>query len=67
MPSRQPDRPEPMADALLTPAQVAAWLKVKPRQLIRYKVPHVRLGKRTVRYLRADVVAWLDRQKQGAA
>jgi hypothetical protein len=66
MPSRAPDRPDPIPDVLLTPAQVAAWLKLKPRQLIRYGVPHVRFGKRTVRYLRADVVAWLDRQK-GAA
>jgi hypothetical protein len=63
MPDRQPERP----DALLTPAQVAAWLKLKPRQLVRYGVPCIRFGRRTVRYVAADVVAWLERQRRGAA
>lgn len=48
---------------LLTPAEAGEWLKLRPRQLIRYGVPHLRLGRRTVRYVRADVLAWLEQQR----
>jgi hypothetical protein len=50
-------------DVLLTPAETAAWLKIKPRQLERFGVPAVRLGHKTIRYLRADVLAWLQTQR----
>lgn len=60
--SPAPDRP----DAILTRDQVAAWLQIKPRQVERLGVPCVRLGARTLRYVRADVLRWLERQK-GAA
>jgi hypothetical protein len=49
---------------ILTAADVAAWLKVRPRQLERLSVPHLFSGKAR-RYLAADVLAWLDRQRSG--
>ena len=50
----------------LTPGEVAAWLKVEVRQLVRMGVPRVDLGRRTKRYDRVAVLAWLERQR-GAA
>ena len=52
-----------VADAVLTPLEVARWLKIKPRQLDRLGVPCLRLGHRTHRYLRADVQRWLEGQR----
>ena len=51
------------ADSILTRAEVASWLKVTPRQVDRLGVPACRLGRKTVRYLRADVVDWLESQR----
>jgi hypothetical protein len=48
--------------AILTSAQVAAWLAVLPRQLARLGVPRVRLGHKTIRYRAKDVQAWLNKQ-----
>jgi hypothetical protein len=56
--------PAPPASELLTPAEVGRWLRLRPRQLVRYGVPHLRLGRRTVRYVRADVEAWLVQQRR---
>ncbi len=44
---------------ILTLAQVAEWLQIAERQVTRYKIPGFRLGKKTARYRRADVEAWL--------
>jgi hypothetical protein len=57
----RPDTGEP--DAILTRDEVAAWLKVRPRQVDRLRVPACRLGRKTVRYLRSDVLAWLAAQR----
>ncbi len=58
----------PAADAtVMTRVEVAAWLKVKPRQVERLEIPYIDLGRKTVRYLRSDVVAFLDqKRKEGA-
>lgn len=50
--------------AVLTRAEVAAWLKVRPRQVERLGVPCIALGRKTVRYLRSDVLTWLTQQRQ---
>jgi predicted DNA-binding transcriptional regulator AlpA len=47
----------------MTPAEVAVWLHLKPRQLERFGVPSLKLGHKTVRYIKADVLAWLTSQK----
>src|SRR6266566_2588217 len=54
----------PDADAILTAAEVAAWLKITPRQVQRVGIPCVRLGLRTPRYLGRDVLAWLETQRR---
>jgi hypothetical protein len=54
----------PAPDAILTAAEVAAWLKITPRQVQRVGIPCVRLGPRTPRYLGRDVLAWLETQRQ---
>ncbi len=47
------------ADAILTREEVAVWLKVNPRQVARLGVPCLDLGRKTKRYLRRAVEAWL--------
>jgi hypothetical protein len=48
---------------ILTRDEVAVWLKVEPRQVERLGVPCLRLGRKTLRYLRADVLSWLEAQR----
>lgn len=58
---------KPLTDTtVMTRVEVAAWLKVKPRQVDRLGVPCIPLGRKTVRYLRADVVAWLEQQRKAS-
>jgi len=54
----------PDPGAILTRAEVAAWLKVKPRQIERLGVPCLDLGLKTKRYLGKDVLAWLEAQRK---
>lgn len=57
----------PVTDTtVMTRVEVAAWLKVKPRQVDRLGVPCMTLGRKTVRYLRADVLAWLQQQRKAS-
>lgn len=53
----------PAVDEILTRDEVARWLKLKPRQVERLGVPSIPLGRKTVRYLRADVLTWLQRHR----
>jgi hypothetical protein len=48
---------------VLTLQEVAAWLKLRPRQVLRYGVPCIDLGHRTKRFLAQDVRAWLERRR----
>jgi hypothetical protein len=50
-------------DAVLTRAEVAAWLKIRPRQVERLGVPCLDLGRKTKRYVREDVEGWLERAR----
>ena len=54
----------PSSNAILTRDEVAAWLKVKPRQVERLGVPCLDLGRKTKRYLTKDVLAWLEDQRK---
>jgi hypothetical protein len=45
---------------ILTPAQAAAWLQVSPRELARLGVPCAKIGRKTRRYRRQQVLAWLE-------
>lgn len=49
---------------ILTRAEVAAWLKIKPRQVERLGVPCLDMGRKTKRYLREDVERWLQRMRK---
>ena len=53
----------PLPTDVLTREQVAAWIQVKPRQVERLGVPCLRLGNKTLRYLRSDVLRWLEKQR----
>ena len=55
--------PLPLPDVIMTRAEVAAWLKVKPRQVERLGVPVLDLGRKTKRYLAQDVQAWLEKRR----
>ena len=50
----------PDPDTILTRNEVAAWLKIKPRQVERLRVPCLNLGRKTKRYVARDVMAWLE-------
>lgn len=54
----------PDPSAILTRDEVAAWLKVKPRQVERLGVPCLDLGRKTKRYYGRDVLRWLERQRR---
>lgn len=56
-------RMTPAVADILTREDVAAWLKVEPRQVERLGVPCLLLGRKTLRYLRSDVLAWLEAQR----
>ena len=55
----------PSPDAILTAGEVAAWLKVKPRQVQRLGIPYIDLGRKTPRYLARDVAAFLENRRRG--
>ena len=50
---------------IMTRDEVAAWLKVAPRQIDRLGIPCIDLGKKTKRYLVKDVAAWLESKRRG--
>lgn len=54
----------PAPDAILTREEVAAWLKVRPRQVERLGIPVLDLGRKTKRHLAKDVLAWLEARRQ---
>jgi len=50
-------------ESLLTRAEVAAWLRVEPKEVPRLGVPELDLGPKTKRYERGAVERWLDKQR----
>ena len=50
-------------DAVLTCAQVADWLQLTPRQVQRLGIPFIDCGRRSRRYLVADVRAWIEARR----
>ncbi len=57
----------PAPDDILTRDDVAAWLKVRPRQVERLGVPCLDLGRKTKRYLGRDVLEWLEAHRREPA
>ena len=53
--------------AVMTQKQVAEWLQVRPRQIERLGIPRLDLGHKTKRYLKHDVLAWLETQRQASS
>lgn len=45
---------------LLTTKQVANWLSISPRQVLRLPIPRVMIGARNVRYHEEDVLAYIE-------
>ncbi len=56
----------PAPDDILTRDDVAAWLKLRPRQVERLGVPCLDLGRKTKRYLGRDVLEWLEARRRGS-
>lgn len=65
-------RPEPGAplpasvvdiDPLMTAEQVAAFLTVRVKRVYELGIPTVRLSARSVRWRRADLLAWLESRR----
>ncbi len=52
-------------EGIMTRDEVAAWLKVAPRQIERLGIPCLDLGKKTKRYLVKGVAAWLETKRRG--
>jgi hypothetical protein len=50
---------------LLTRDEVAAWLQIPSRDVARYGIPCFKLGRKTLRYDRAEVLAWLKDFRKG--
>jgi len=55
------------ADAIVTPDEVAAFLRVSLSTVRRARIPCLRVQQRTPRYRVGDVLAWVRAQTQGAA
>ena len=53
----------PAPDAILTAAEVAALLKIRPRQVQRLGFPCINLGRKTKRYKWADVLRALEERR----
>ena len=49
---------------VLTLREVAAWLKIQPRQVLRLGIPYLDLGHKTKRFLLKDVKLWLEDRKK---
>ena len=49
---------------VLTPQQAGELLNVRPRQLQRMGVPVLDWGHKTKRYVKQDVLAWLEEQRR---
>jgi predicted DNA-binding transcriptional regulator AlpA len=45
---------------LLSPKQVAVWLGISARQVLRLGIKSIRLGHRTIRYRKEDVDARIE-------
>ena len=69
LPERRPAVREPHPDALLDYNDLAALLNVPKGTLYNLvwqdKVPHVRLGPKTVRFEREAIDAWLTKRRSG--
>jgi len=61
---QQPESLESQAQ-ILTQQEVAAWLKIHPRQVQRLRIPCLNLGHKTKRYLAEDVQDWLETLRHG--
>jgi len=49
-------------DVILRAADVAKWLHISPRHVLRLDIPRLNLGHRTVLFRECDVQAWIEQQ-----
>lgn len=57
--SRSNSSSTPPQEEILTQDDVATWLKIERREVVRLGIPILRLGHKTLRFMRGDVLAWL--------
>jgi len=53
----------PVAERLLTAADVGRFLQLEPKKVYELSIPVVRLSERRVRYLEADVLAYVRKNR----
>jgi predicted DNA-binding transcriptional regulator AlpA len=53
-------------DSLMTVQQVADYLRINKKRVYTLPIPQVRLSDRRVRFLSADVTAYVYRNRRGA-
>lgn len=51
----------------LTLEEVAAWLKIDRHKVRALGIPCFPWGRKSLRFLRADVIAWIEQQRKGRA
>src|SRR5438034_3257564 len=51
-------------DVILRAADVAKWLHISPRHVLRLDIPRLNLGHRTVLFRERDVQAWIQRSEE---
>ena len=56
------ERPE-APDQLLTAAEVARWLNVKPKRVYELGIPTVRISERSLRWRPHDVTRWIEARR----
>ncbi len=56
---------EPL-EPLLTAAEVARILGVRPKRVYELPIPQIRISEHAIRWSRADLVAWLAQRREAS-
>lgn len=64
---RQPAEPSEALEPLLTAAEVARLLGVRPKRVYELGIPAVRLSEKTLRWRRSAVLSWLESRTEGGS
>lgn len=51
-------------DEILSLEEVSEWLKITPRAVVKFGIPHYQLGHKTKLFKRDDVLNWLETKRE---